>query len=97
MYLDSDSLVQLATSGGWVGEGTILVSDLLGVWDIFVLCVLFILSWVIMRTAYMEISFMLGLVYDLGIPLQYVCESTDRIQFRCDPIRYRESSPGIAI
>ncbi|ORX37380.1 hypothetical protein BD324DRAFT_445709 [Kockovaella imperatae] len=64
----------LALSGGWLGEGVILISDLLGVWDIFVLSAIFVLSWVIMRTAMKEITLCIGLVFDLGIPLQYVCD-----------------------
>ena len=65
---------QLQPSGGWLGEVVIVVSDLLGVWDIFVLSVIFILSWVLIRTSWMETSICFGLVFDLGIPLQYVCE-----------------------
>lgn len=67
-------MLQLIPSGGWLGEGVILLSDLLGLWDIFVLMVFFVVFWVIMRTAGCEISLALGLVFDLGIPLQYSSE-----------------------
>ena len=58
-------------SGGWLGEGIILISDLTGAWDIFVFMALFVVFWIIIRTTYMEISFALGCAFDIGIPLQY--------------------------
>ena len=48
-----------------------LLSDLLGLWDIFVLMMFFVVFWVVIRTAIPEIAFPLGLVFDLGVPLQY--------------------------
>jgi hypothetical protein len=58
-----------------LGEGVIILSDLVGLWDIFVLMAFFVVFWVIMRTASGEISIVLGKVFDLGIPLQYQSQS----------------------
>ena len=58
-----------------------LVSDLLGLWDIFVLMALFVVVWVVIRTTSCEISMVLGMVFDLGIPLQYQSEPPAPLHF----------------
>ncbi|WWD17677.1 hypothetical protein CI109_102118 [Kwoniella shandongensis] len=61
----------LAPSGGWLAELTIALSDLTGVWDLLILSAIFVASWIIIRTSPMEIGGILGLIFDLTIPLQY--------------------------
>ena len=50
------------------------MADLLGLWDVFVLMALFVVVWVVVRTTSCEISMTLGMIFDLGIPLQYQSE-----------------------
>lgn len=64
-------------NAGWLGEGVTILADLLGVWDIFVLMAFFVVFWVIIRTTSCEVSFVLGMLFDLGIPLQYQSEWLD--------------------
>ncbi|WWC99173.1 hypothetical protein V866_006068 [Kwoniella sp. B9012] len=61
----------LAPSGGWLSEIIMTLSDLTGIWDITILSGVFVGSWIILRTSPMEISLILGLAFDLAIPLQY--------------------------
>jgi hypothetical protein len=42
---------QLAPSGGWLGEVVILLSKLIGIWDIFALMIIFVVVWVLIRTS----------------------------------------------
>ncbi|KAK8866116.1 hypothetical protein IAR55_001267 [Kwoniella newhampshirensis] len=61
----------LVPSGGWLAELTITLSGTTGVWDLLILSAFFIASWIIIRTSPMEIGGILGLLFDLTIPLQY--------------------------
>lgn len=65
---------QLAPSGGWLGEVVILLSKLIGIWDIFALMIIFVVVWVLIRTVSPIIALPLGLLFDLSIPLQYQSE-----------------------
>jgi hypothetical protein len=62
---------QLFTSGGWLGELVPLISDALGIWDTFILGALFIFAWVILRVSDPLTSLILGLTFDVTIPLQH--------------------------
>lgn len=64
-------------SGGWLGEGVVLISELCGIWDIFVLMTFFVVAWVVIRTTSCEVSVVLGLIFDLSIPLQYQSERAE--------------------
>ncbi|WVR06062.1 hypothetical protein IAU60_003090 [Kwoniella sp. DSM 27419] len=61
----------LAPSGGWLADVTMYLSDLTGVWDLTILAGIFAGSWITIRTSPMEIALILGLGFDLTIPLQY--------------------------
>ncbi|OCF41539.1 hypothetical protein I317_04647 [Kwoniella heveanensis CBS 569] len=61
----------LAPSGGWLAELVILISDLTGIWDIVILSGVFVCAWIVIRTSPMEIALILGLGFDVTIPLQY--------------------------
>ncbi|ORY29347.1 hypothetical protein BCR39DRAFT_467547, partial [Naematelia encephala] len=62
--------------GGWLGSLILAVTHTTGVWEILLLPTIFILSWIVIRTSLPEISFLLGLSFDLAIPLQYTAEET---------------------
>lgn len=53
----------------------ILGSDLLGIWEFLLLALFVVLSWVVIRSAAMEIALILGLAFDCAIPLQYRSKS----------------------
>ncbi|WVR06042.1 hypothetical protein IAU60_003070 [Kwoniella sp. DSM 27419] len=61
----------LHTSGGWLGNLVIALSDLTGLWELVWLVILFVVSWVILRSGQVEVTLILGHVYDLTIPLQH--------------------------
>ncbi|WVF70274.1 hypothetical protein IAT40_005063 [Kwoniella sp. CBS 6097] len=67
----------LAPSGGWLAELVILISDLTGIWDIVILSGVFVCAWIVIRTSPMEIALILGLGFDMTIPLQY--QNDDRL------------------
>jgi hypothetical protein len=66
--------LQLVPSGGWLGDVVTLLSTYTGIWDAFLLVILFIVSWVVLRTSPVEVSLVLSHVFDLTIPLQHHCE-----------------------
>jgi hypothetical protein len=49
----------------------ILISNVLGIWDLLILFVMFVVYWIVLRTSSPEISMILGYGFDLTIPLQY--------------------------
>jgi hypothetical protein len=64
---------QLVPSGGWLGDVVTLLSSYTGIWDVFLLTILFISAWVVLRTSPVEVSLVLSHVFDLTIPLQHHC------------------------
>jgi hypothetical protein len=76
---------QLAQSGGWLGEVTILFSDLIGLWDIFALMTIFVIAWILIRTVAPVVSMPLGLMFDLSIPMQYQSRQTLLPSRPCTP------------
>ncbi|KAL7419402.1 hypothetical protein Q5752_006240 [Cryptotrichosporon argae] len=61
----------LVTSGGWLGTLTVLLADAAGIWDVLVLAAVFVLAWIVLRTSSALIAMILGLAFDVTIPLQY--------------------------
>ncbi|WVQ97606.1 hypothetical protein IAU59_004720 [Kwoniella sp. CBS 9459] len=61
----------LFTSGGWMGDLIMTLSDITGVWELAWLAILFVASWTVLRISQVEITLILGHIYDLTIPLQY--------------------------
>ncbi|WWC58784.1 uncharacterized protein I303_101328 [Kwoniella dejecticola CBS 10117] len=61
----------LYTSGGWLGDLLMTLTDLTGIWEFNFLAILFVMSWTVLRTGQVEITLTLGHVYDLIIPLQH--------------------------
>jgi hypothetical protein len=66
--------IELLPSGGWLGEMTVVISEVSGMSDILIFWGLGTLSWIILRTSYSEISIILALGFDLVIPMQYHSE-----------------------
>ncbi|WVW82517.1 hypothetical protein I302_104528 [Kwoniella bestiolae CBS 10118] len=66
----------LYTSGGWLGDLLITLTDVTGIWEFTFLSILFVASWTIMRINQVEITLILGKVYDLVIPLQHKFDPT---------------------
>lgn len=63
-----------------MGEATVFISDLFGLWDIFVLMTIFVISWIIVRIVAPVMSIPLGLIFDLSIPMQYQSASDHKLQ-----------------
>ncbi|KAK6905911.1 hypothetical protein I203_106746 [Kwoniella mangroviensis CBS 8507] len=61
----------LFTSGGWLGNFLITLSDMSGIWEFTFLSILFVISWTLLRISQVEITLILGKVFDLVIPLQH--------------------------
>ncbi|WWD09612.1 hypothetical protein V865_007740 [Kwoniella europaea PYCC6329] len=61
----------LYTSGGWLGNLLITLSDMSGIWEFTFLSILFVISWTVLRISQVEITLILGKVLDLVIPLQH--------------------------
>ena len=68
-------LLQLTPSGGWLHDVVVGASSLTGLSDYFLLGIIFVGSWCILRLAEREIALILGLGFDLTIPLQHSSES----------------------
>jgi hypothetical protein len=62
---------QLATCGGWLASLCTLLSRLTGLAEIFVLSIVFVISWMTLRTAPAFLSSTLGSLFSLSIPMQY--------------------------
>ncbi len=69
-------ITQMSISGGWLNDVVQAISDISGGWDIFVLCAIFWVAWIALRVASENVSLILGLGFDLTIPLQYSSVST---------------------
>ncbi|WWC99889.1 hypothetical protein V866_006798 [Kwoniella sp. B9012] len=61
----------LYTSGGWLGNLLITLSNMSGIWEFTFLSILFVISWTVLRISQDEITLILGKVFDLVIPLQH--------------------------
>ncbi|WWC86438.1 uncharacterized protein L201_001315 [Kwoniella dendrophila CBS 6074] len=61
----------LYTSGGWLGNLLMWLSDSSGIWEFTFLSILFVISWTILRMGQIEITLILGHIFDLIIPLQH--------------------------
>jgi hypothetical protein len=62
---------KIIPSGGWLAEIVPAISDVLGIWDIFILSGVFIISWVVLRVTDSLTSMILGFTFDVTIPLQH--------------------------
>ncbi|WWC66211.1 uncharacterized protein I206_100112 [Kwoniella pini CBS 10737] len=69
----------LYTSGGWLGDLLITLTDLTGIWEFTFLIILFIISWIILRISQIEITLILGHIFDLIIPLQHQIDSNKQL------------------
>ena len=72
-------LMQLTPSGGWLHDVVVGASSLTGLSDYFLLGIIFVGSWCILRLAEREIALILGPGFDLTIPLQHSGESFEEI------------------
>ncbi|OCF41856.1 hypothetical protein I317_04366 [Kwoniella heveanensis CBS 569] len=61
----------LFMSGGWMGDLIMTLSDITGVWEFAWLAILFVASWTVLRISQVEITLLLGHIFDLTIPLQH--------------------------
>ena len=73
---------QIVPSGGWLADIVPLISDASAIWDVFVLAAIFVASWVVLRVSDSLTSFILGLGFDLTIPLQHYRESVPNDDLR---------------
>ena len=62
---------QLAPSGGWLASVAIGLSLKTGIYEYTILATIFMVSFIILRTASCESAMILALAYDLVIPFQY--------------------------
>jgi hypothetical protein len=72
-YTSSLSLadIQLAPSGGWLASVAIGLPIKTGIYEYTILAIIFMVSFIILRTASCESAMVLALAYDLVIPFQY--------------------------
>lgn len=61
----------LHTSAGWLASVILHLTDLTGIWEFVFASILFVIAWTILRMGQVEISLVLGFIFDLAIPLQY--------------------------
>ena len=59
-----------------MGELIINVSELLGMWDVSLVTLLFVITWAVLRNTGVEIAMILAYAFDLAVPLQYHSESS---------------------
>jgi hypothetical protein len=62
---------KLAPSGGWLASVAIGLSLKSGIYEYTILAIIFMVSFIILRTASCETAMVLALAYDLVIPFQY--------------------------
>lgn len=62
-------------SGGWLYDIAVALNTVTGVWDVVILAILFVFSWVWVRTSERVTALILARVFDTTIPLQYQRES----------------------
>ena len=66
-------IIQLIKSGGWLYDVAVALNTVTGVWDVVILAVVFVFSWVWVRTSERVTALILARVFDTTIPLQYQC------------------------
>jgi hypothetical protein len=81
---------QLAPSGGWLASVAIGISLKSGIYEYTILAIIFMISFIILRTASCETAMVLALAYDLVIPFQYqsMSFSTSMIELMIDVQRH---------
>ncbi|ORY29342.1 hypothetical protein BCR39DRAFT_467593, partial [Naematelia encephala] len=57
-------------SGGWLADLIPPLSEMTGLWDFFLLALIYIAAWMILRSSEPGTSLILAKVFDLTIPLQ---------------------------
>ncbi|EIW72396.1 hypothetical protein TREMEDRAFT_19024, partial [Tremella mesenterica DSM 1558] len=57
-------------SGGWLADTIIPLSSFLGIWELYLVAIHFIISWVILRVSSRSFAFVSGLMWDWTIPAQ---------------------------
>ena len=85
---------QIVPSGGWLADVVPLVSDAVAVWDVFVLSAIFVASWVVLRVSDSLTSLILGLGFDLTIPLQHYCGTSYRFPADCSEPQANQATSG---
>lgn len=71
---------QLVPSGGWLHDLVVGVSDMTGLSDFFVLSIVFVGAWIVLRVMEKGVSLILGLGFDMTIPLQHHRESPSSLR-----------------
>lgn len=67
----SRSRLQLVTSGGWLYDLISTISSITGVWDVTLLSLGFLFSWIFIRTSDRILALIMARVFDTTIPLQH--------------------------
>jgi hypothetical protein len=70
-HTQAEEFSQLIESGGWLGDLIPMISNLTGIWDIFLLVFIWVIGWVVIREIHPLPSMVMALVFDVSIPLQH--------------------------
>lgn len=76
---------QLIKSGGWLYDLAVALNTVTGAWDVVIMAVVFVFSWVWIRTSERVTALILARVFDTTIPLQYQRASSSSVETCCLP------------
>lgn len=74
-YGSAHLLYKLVLSGGWLGEIIVRIADRTGIYDLLIFCILFVPSWMTLRTLDGAVTIILARIFDFSIPHQHKSQS----------------------